>query len=93
MQKVLRRASRRVWNIAGEVLHYRKPDLSRAGYVRAFPHQDVVDSVRQQLVKSRDLSNTTVARTDYLNVAEGIVRFFAKHQRESGEIIDPIDNL
>ena len=93
MQKVLRRASRRVWNIAGEVLHYRKPDLSRAGYVRAFPHQDVVDSVRQQLVKSRDLSNTTVGRTDYLNVAEGIVRFFAKHQRESGEIIDPIDNL
>ena len=93
MQKVLRRASRRVWNIAGEILHYRKPDLSRAGYVHAFPHQDVVDSVRQQLVKSRPLSNTTVGRTDYLNVAEGIVRFFAKHQRESGEIMDPIDNL
>ena len=93
MRRVLRRASRRVWNIAGEVLHYRKPDLSKAGYVRAFPHQHVVETVRQQLSKSRPLAGTGVCKDDYLDVAEGIARFFAGHQRESGEIIDPIDGL
>ena len=93
MRKILRRASRRVWNLAGEAMHYRKPDLSRAGYVRAFPHQHVVETVRQQLSKSRQLSGTGVSKSDYLDVAEGIARYFAKHQQESGEIIDPIDGL
>jgi len=93
MQKIIRRVSRRVWNLAGEVMHYRKPDLSKASYVRAFPHQHVVETVRQQLSKSRPLSGTGVIKDDYLDVAEGIARYFAKHQRENGEIIDPIDGL
>jgi hypothetical protein len=93
MQKIIGRVSRRVWNLAGEVMHYRKPDLSKAGYVRAFPHQHVVETVRHQLSKSRPLSSTGVIKDDYLDVAEGIARFFAKYQRETGEIIDPIDQI
>jgi len=93
MQKIIGRVSRRVWNLAGEVMHYRKPDLSKAGYVRAFPHQHVVETVRHQLSKSRPLSGTGVIKDDYLDVAEGIARFFAKYQRETGEIIDPIDQI
>ena len=72
-------------------MHYRKPDLSKAGYVRAFPHQHVVETVRQQLAKSRPLAGTGVSPNDYLDVAEGIARLFAQHQQESGEILDPID--
>ena len=93
MHRIIRRATRRVWNLAGEAMHYRKPDLSRAGYVRAFPHQHVVESVRQQLAKSRPLAGTGVCLDDYLDIAEGIARFFAEHQLESGEVIDPIDEL
>ena len=93
MHKVLRRVSRRVWNLAGEVLHYRKSDLSKAGYVRAFPHQHVVETVRQQLSKSRPLAGTGVSKDDYLDVAEGIARYFAQHQQDTGEVIDPIDGL
>ncbi|MEY3763469.1 MAG: hypothetical protein RLZ42_129 [Armatimonadota bacterium] len=93
MQKIIRRVSRRVWNLAGEVMHYRKPDLSKAGYVRAFPHQHVVETVRHQLAKSRPLSNTDVSKEDYLSVAESTARFFVEHQRESGEIIDPVDQV
>ena len=77
--------------MAGEAMHYRKPDLSQASYVRAFPHQHVVETVRQQLSKSRPLAGTQVSKADYLTVAESVVRFFAEHQRETGEIIDPVD--
>ncbi len=77
--------------MAGEAMHYRKPDLSKASYVRAFPHQHVVETVRQQLSKSRPLAGTQVSKADYLTVAESVVRFFAEHQRETGEIIDPVD--
>jgi len=74
-------------------MHYRKPDLSTAGFRRAFTHQHVVDMVRQQLSKSRPLAGTGISRDDYLDVAEGVARYFAGHQRESGEVIDPVDGL
>ena len=93
MKRIIRQASRRVWNLAGEVMHYRKPDLSKASYVRAFPHQHVVETVRQQLVKSRPLASTGISKDDYLDVAESIARFFAQHQAETGEIVDPVDDV
>jgi len=50
-----------------------------------------VERFRDALAAASPLSRKGPARDEYLRVAEGIVRFFARHQSASGAIVDPYE--